>query len=298
MNEDVLLADIAGDLVGVQHPMYPRFEKAFCEKDKNFLCRFTYDDNPKSHAYIPKGWGKVAPDYSYANWYYLQSAVWGGKASFVKWAMTIMAEEVEIDISKNVMSKAIQDERYVNHFFWAQRNNASINMRILHYSYLYPGPRGAKGHGDWLHKRARPIMIHIDKSMGHLPVGELEIESVSAKGQCMDPYLPKGQVGIFGCHHLGDTQAWFWTKEKPFMKSDTKQKCMDTTGLKPGDAVILSKCDASVLGQHWDYTDEQQIRDKSSSLCLDLQGVKVILVQECSSSKTSQKWKMIEREGA
>lgn len=65
--EEVRLADIAGDLVGVEHPMYPRFSSAFCPENRG-LCDFPYDRNPHCHAFVPWEYGKQKPDYDYGNW--------------------------------------------------------------------------------------------------------------------------------------------------------------------------------------------------------------------------------------
>mmetsp|Transcript_25201 Transcript_25201/g.65771 ORF Transcript_25201/g.65771 Transcript_25201/m.65771 type:complete len:516 (+) Transcript_25201:266-1813(+) len=89
--EDVLLGDVAGDLVGVEHPMYPRDHEGWCNrKDGQPMCGFPYDRNPRSHAYIPDGVGKffhttvggrgVKRRYLTSTWWYLQSAFWGGRS--------------------------------------------------------------------------------------------------------------------------------------------------------------------------------------------------------------------------
>jgi hypothetical protein len=44
-NEHVLLSDVAGDLVGVEHPMYPRHTFGYCKPgDRNTegFCRFVF----------------------------------------------------------------------------------------------------------------------------------------------------------------------------------------------------------------------------------------------------------------
>ena len=64
--ETVELADIAGDLVGVEHPMYPRYEFGMCKKtkdghlDKNSkgFCQYPYERKPISQAYIPESQGR------------------------------------------------------------------------------------------------------------------------------------------------------------------------------------------------------------------------------------------------
>jgi hypothetical protein len=61
-NEDVHLADVAGDLVGVEHPFYPRNILGFCKpdappRDRGF-CGYPYDRNPKSQIGIPEDHGR------------------------------------------------------------------------------------------------------------------------------------------------------------------------------------------------------------------------------------------------
>ena len=59
--EHVELADIGADLMGVEHPMYPRYDYGWCKpKDPSTrgFCQFPYDRNPKSKAFIPDGHGR------------------------------------------------------------------------------------------------------------------------------------------------------------------------------------------------------------------------------------------------
>ena len=59
--EHVELADIGADLMGVEHPMYPRYQYGWCKPgDPNTrgFCQFPYDRNPKSKAFIPDGHGR------------------------------------------------------------------------------------------------------------------------------------------------------------------------------------------------------------------------------------------------
>jgi hypothetical protein len=60
-HENVSLAEISGDLVGVEHPMYPRHSFGFCKPgDKNTegFCRYPYDKDQRSHCHIPNGQGE------------------------------------------------------------------------------------------------------------------------------------------------------------------------------------------------------------------------------------------------
>ena len=61
--ERVELVDIGADLMGVEHPMYPRYEYGWCKPgDPNTrgFCQFPYDRNKKSNAFIPDGHGRSA----------------------------------------------------------------------------------------------------------------------------------------------------------------------------------------------------------------------------------------------
>lgn len=201
-------------------------------------------------------------------------------------------------------SKTVQDERYVNWYFWYHRDDKDINLRILGHSFLFPGVKGAKGFGAWLHETSRPIIRHVDKAGGHLPVGELEIESISNSSKCLDPYLPKNGIGIWGCHHYGDTQAWFWKKDKPMLQSHYIQMCIDGTGLNHHEAIFAKRCDEKKKGQRWDFNvDTKQFVNEETGLCLDVSRIdrengRPIGVKHCDKDSIFQKWSLNKREGA
>lgn len=109
---------------------------------------------PKSSAYIPEEYGKfkktlrTGQNIFVANSYYLQSAFWGGKSKFIIPALKEMKKLVDIDIKNDYYSTIIQDERYVNHYFWKHGNDSATEIRWLSPSYLYP--YRSKGFGQWV----------------------------------------------------------------------------------------------------------------------------------------------------
>lgn len=196
-NEDVHLADIAGDLVGVEHPFYPRNILGFCKpdappRDRGF-CGYPYDRNPKSQIGIPEEHGrsflkvedKKRGDYWVvrSNAWYLQSAFWGGKSRPILNLLTDLRKRVDIDRSHGIYSQVVQDERYVNFYFWKHSNDSNITIRILPPSYLYP--YNPHGFGDWITEHARPIIVHGTAKPGKMIMGEAELR-VRGTTQCLD----------------------------------------------------------------------------------------------------------------
>lgn len=118
--EHVLLADVAGDLVAVEHPMYPRHDWGWCVHGKQTMCEYPYERKPSSTAFIPDRYGKFKKSFRNgentftANSYYLQSAFWGGKSTFLIPALKDLKKQVDTDVSHDYFSSIIQDERYVN----------------------------------------------------------------------------------------------------------------------------------------------------------------------------------------
>jgi len=127
--EHVLLADVAGDLVAVEHPMYPRHDWGWCVHGKQTMCEYPYERKPTSTAFIPDRYGKFKKSYRNgentfsANSYYLQSAFWGGKSTFLIPALKDLKKQVDTDVSHNYFSSIIQDERYVN---WCGRPKTTL----------------------------------------------------------------------------------------------------------------------------------------------------------------------------
>lgn len=136
--EHVLLGDISGDMVAVEHPMYvgggcarldisdgsaasryPRHDKGWCVHGKITMCEYPYERKQLSTAYIPETFGKFKRELrtgeklTIANSYYLQSAFWGGKSKFIIPCLKELKRRVDIDIKNNYISSIIQDERSV-----------------------------------------------------------------------------------------------------------------------------------------------------------------------------------------
>lgn len=153
-NENVSLADVAGDLVGVEHPFYPAGYFGYCKpdapaRDRGF-CGVPYDRNPKSQIRIPDEYGRFFSKVTstiggkragnangwivHSNAYYLQSAFWGGKSHFVLEMLKDLRQRVDIDRSHNIYSMVVQDERYVNcKFVWS----TSALVTPLFFLFLY-----------------------------------------------------------------------------------------------------------------------------------------------------------------
>jgi hypothetical protein len=141
--EPVQLVDIGADLMGVEHPMYPRYDFGWCKpQDPNTrgFCQFPYERKPESTARIPEGHGRYVKEKKYvvSNSYYLQSAFWGGKTKHVLKMFEELIPNIEEDGRNKYYSRILQDERHFNYYFWKHQNDSDVNMRILSPSYLYP----------------------------------------------------------------------------------------------------------------------------------------------------------------
>lgn len=99
------------DILVVQHP------GEYNKKPK----RFSYDRNPQSTAYIPKGEGT----------YYICGGINGGKAEAYLSLVRELKENIDIDLSKNVIAKW-HDESHINHYIYVHDN-----WEMLSPSYCY-----------------------------------------------------------------------------------------------------------------------------------------------------------------
>lgn len=282
--DNVLLADVAGDLTAVEHPMYPRYDfgwckcgpahkqkEGTCDKNTNGFCQYPYERKPASTAYIPEGHGRYVREGKFVvqNWYYLQSAFWGGKSAKVINALDELIPQIDTDRDNNYFSTIIQDERHLNYYFWKHSNDSDINIRMLSPSYLYP--YNARGFTDWVSKENRAIIVHgIGKKPGKLVVGAIEIFNQGSK-RCIDLFSGK-PVGFYGCHHVADSQGFFWNKDgdKRMRTASTGiAKCIDGTDVKAGSPVKLETCDTKFPAQQWTFTSTEMLKNKVSGLCLD-----------------------------
>mmetsp|Transcript_6635 Transcript_6635/g.17074 ORF Transcript_6635/g.17074 Transcript_6635/m.17074 type:complete len:653 (-) Transcript_6635:296-2254(-) len=289
--EDVMLADVAGDLVGVEHPFYPRNILGFCRpeappRDRGF-CGYPYDRNPKSQIQIPDDQGrsflkvtdKQRGDYWVvrSNAWYLQSAFWGGKRGPILALLDDLKHRVDVDRSHGIYSQVVQDERYVNFYFWKHTNDTDLNIRILPPSYLYP--YNAHGFGDWITNHSRPIIVHGTAKPGKMIKGEAEFK-VRGTSQCLDLGAAPGkdQIGVYGCHsvaHRGGSQGFIWLDGRmrvAYGKSDKPgdKTCVDGTDVNVGEPLVSRKCADKAVGQQWRYDAVTgHLVNLKSNLCVD-----------------------------
>lgn len=271
--EKVSLVDIAGDLVGVEHPMYPRWDFGWCKPgDPNTrgYCQFPYDRNPKSKACIPHGEGRYVKEGKYvvSTWYYFQSAFWGGKTRHVLKMFDELIPNIEEDNRNGVYSRILQDERHFNYYFWKHSNDSDINIRVLSPSYLYP--RQVYQYTDWIKKENRPIIVHgIGKKSGKLIRGAMAIKCIGCK-RCIDLFSGR-PVGLFHCNFVADSQGWIREKTKVIRAASRgMHACIDGTDLNAEESVNLNECDDQNPGQQWEYNEAtQHLMNKQTGMCLD-----------------------------
>ena len=242
------------------------------------MCEYPYERKPQSAAYIPGTHGKWkrtlrnGENIVMANSYYLQSAFWGGKTKHILPALRELKRRVDVDIAANYFSSIIQDERYVNWYFWKQMNNSQINIRWLGPSYLYPFR--SKGFGHWVMNASRPIILHGTAKAGKMIIGEHEIKVAGAggkKGTCFDTFLGN-KIGTYACHdpeYRGGTQGFVWLKER-LRTTETIKLCVDANGRKAGDPVLMKKCIDGDKGQKWRWDETNGwFVSQLTGLCLD-----------------------------
>eukprot|EP00729_Bicosta_minor_P006078 gene6078-6034_t len=261
--EEVNLVDIGADLMGVEHPMYPRYELGWCKPDDpntRGFCQFPYERKKESKARIPDGHGRYVKEKKFivSNAYYLQSAFWGGKTEHVIKMFEELIPNIEEDGRNKYYSRILQDERHFNYYFWKHQNDSDINMRILSPSYLYP--YHPVGFSDWVTKENRPIVVHgIGKKSGKLIKGATELFCEGTR-KCMDLFSGK-PIGFYGCHHVADSQGFMFEKTHVIRTASRGvPQCLDATGVQDGSAVQLSDCDENAQGMLW---------NRLTSLCLD-----------------------------
>jgi len=100
------------ELVGCLHPGY--YNKP--------VEKFTYENNPKSKAYIPKKTGK----------YYFAGGINGGKTDCFVEVMEVLSKNIVEDLNNNIIAKW-HDESHWNWYL----NNHINSVKILTPSYLY-----------------------------------------------------------------------------------------------------------------------------------------------------------------
>lgn len=83
--------------------------------------KYSYDRNPESTAYIPKGEGK----------YYICGGINGGKSQAYLSLIKELKNNVQIDLDKNVIAKW-HDESHINHYIYVHDN-----WEMLSPSYCY-----------------------------------------------------------------------------------------------------------------------------------------------------------------
>eukprot|EP00040_Diaphanoeca_grandis_P037725 m.248889 g.248889 ORF g.248889 m.248889 type:complete len:636 (+) comp33866_c5_seq1:122-2029(+) len=319
-HENVSLMDVAGDLVGVEHPMYPRDHEGWCHRaDGQPMCMFPYDRNPQSQAYIPPHVGKflhttvggrgVVRTYMVSTWWYLQSAFWGGRSVYIYEMLVDLANRVNVDRKANRYSMAVQDERYFNYYMWAQSSNSSKNLRILSHSFLFPYRN--EGFGDWVKEKHRPIIYHGTKVPGKQDVGEVDIGTISTN-QCLGFFL-NPQVGMFGCHHGGGMQGWIvetsdgvpvewpppphtWVRFRQATTNHQWSQCIQGN-MKPAEAAAIQTCRNDDDGILWQQDESNRIVNKKSQLCMDVMTKpphkrEPLLLQPCSSDSPFQRFKI------
>eukprot|EP00041_Stephanoeca_diplocostata_P006416 m.84305 g.84305 ORF g.84305 m.84305 type:complete len:601 (+) comp16351_c0_seq41:497-2299(+) len=275
--EHVLLGDISGDMVAVEHPMYPRHDWGWCVHGKVTMCEYPYERKSTSQACIPPEYGKfkrtlrTGEQTFQANSWYLQSAFWGGKSKFIIPCLRELKKRVDIDVAKGYISSIIQDERYVNWWFWKHMNDSAINTRWLKPSYLYPFRE--TGFGAWIVNHSRPILVHGTAKAGKMIIGEAEIRVYGAggrQGTCFDSFL-HNMIGTYSCHDeefRGGTQGFIWLHNM-IRTSETIKLCTDGGGLKAGDPVKMVKC-RNTTSQLWDYDNvTMHLVNRETKLCLD-----------------------------
>eukprot|EP00039_Didymoeca_costata_P012567 m.181663 g.181663 ORF g.181663 m.181663 type:complete len:562 (-) comp15515_c0_seq14:2131-3816(-) len=270
--DHVLLSDISGDLVGVEHPMYPRYDLGWCKPEDpgtRGWCQYPYDRNPKSNAYIPEGHGRYVKEKKYvvSNSYYLQSAFWGGKSLKVVAMFKELIPNIEADNQNGIFSRILQDERHFNYYFWKHSNDSSINFRILPPSYLYPFV--TRGFTDWVTKENRAIITHgIGKKSGKLIKGATDI-MCEGNRKCVDLFSGK-PVGLYSCNHVADSQGFIFEKSGIIRTASRGVPlCLDGTAIAVAESVNLTKC-SNTPGMQWTHNAiTQQIINKESGLCLD-----------------------------
>eukprot|EP00040_Diaphanoeca_grandis_P014764 m.75000 g.75000 ORF g.75000 m.75000 type:complete len:592 (-) comp24724_c0_seq3:94-1869(-) len=274
----VQLADVAGDLVGVEHPMYPRYDFGWCkpgDPTTRGWCAYPFSRDNKSTAYIPEGHGRYVKEGKYvvSNAYYYQSAFWGGKAAKVIALIDELVPRINTNRANGVYSKIIQDELFLNWYFWKHSNDSDLNIRTLSPSYLYPMQR--HGFTDWVTKENRAIIVHgIGKKAGKLINGATELHVIGLN-LCVDMFAGTGwsKIGLYGCNHVADSQGLLYEQDTKIIRSMAAgvHRCMDASGLAPLDSVGFIPCNLTNTAMKWSYDGTTHVikNHEHAHLCLD-----------------------------
>lgn len=273
----VELGDVAGDLVGVEHPMYPRYDFGWCKPGKpetRGFCAYPFCRNNESTAFIPWDQGRFVKEGKYvvSNAYYFQSAFWGGKSEHVLPLLDELIPRINTNRENGVYSKIIQDELFLNWYLWKHSNDSNLNIRVLSPSYLYPSQ--THGFTEWVTKENRPIIVHgIGKKSGKLINGATELFCVGLR-KCVDMFAGTGwsKVGFYNCHHVADSQGLLHEKDTKHIRSMASgiHRCFDASELRPGEDLKFLPCNDSNLGMKWIHDPTtKMIKNPATSLCID-----------------------------
>eukprot|EP00729_Bicosta_minor_P005382 gene5382-13354_t len=149
--KDVLLIDIAADIVAVQHPVYPRDSWGFCNQmsegpgtnTAGVHCEYPYERNKQSSASIPDEVGKFVQKgknkwsngknqrFCVTTGWYLQGNFWGGRTKFLLPGLAEVAADIASDRLTGMPSDAIKSESYWNHWVYKHSPDKETNFRIL-----------------------------------------------------------------------------------------------------------------------------------------------------------------------
>ena len=78
-------------------------------------------------------------------------------------------------------------------------------------------------------------------------------------------------LDVTRCHHVADSQGFMFEKTHVIRTASRGvPQCIDSTGVKDGEAVQLSDCDDQNQGMLWDLdADTHLLKNRLSGLCLD-----------------------------
>eukprot|EP00056_Hartaetosiga_gracilis_P007135 m.104556 g.104556 ORF g.104556 m.104556 type:complete len:659 (-) comp12640_c0_seq5:167-2143(-) len=111
-----------------------------------------------------------------------------------------------------------------------------------------------------------------------------------ANKQCVDGMGSKsgGKAGVFGCHGLGETQHWMFSKNGEIR--NMKSLCLDVSSSDFPSEVNVFYCHGSKGNQLWSYkADTKEVKHEISNSCLCIVGKK-LRVCNCDRSDETQQW--------
>ena len=302
----VSMIDVGADLMGVQHPMFPRDEWAFCDpyRDGEGICRYPFERNAQSHAYIPKEIGKdiIKGTYKWSNGrnqrymvttaHYFQSGFWGGRAKYVRAALEEMEEGMAADRDAGTPLRDMGSEKYFNHYMWKHSSDPQMNMRVLGHSFQYPSV--TRGFGPWVLEKHEPLIVH--KNSFNWQMDE-QVEIAAQTGQCLDLFM-KPFLGLYGCHHGGRTQSWIYSGQIIATGAETVRRCLSAKEAKAGQSAKLIGCeDDSGLAdtEKWTFSKLGHIQNVGTGMCLDVthkppHGKEPTVLKPCDDANVYQKF--------